>query len=89
MFLEDGNRYRLWLQKRPPLSKKGTDDPGGVLDGPGYLYRPRQILLEVGETPEYQLTVAELRKQRAEADAKLNRSFRLAKTAGAGIPASS
>ena len=33
MFLEDGKRYRLWLQKRPPLSKKGTDDPGGVLTG--------------------------------------------------------
>jgi len=82
MFLDDspdGKRYKLWLQKRPPLSEKGTDDPGGVLDGPGYLYRPRQILLEVGKAPESQLTAAELEKRGAKADTKLNRSFRLAK----------
>ena len=79
MFSERDERYELWLQKGPPLAEKGTADTGGVLNGPGYLYRPRQILLEVGETPAYQLTAAELKKRGAVADARLNRSFRSAK----------
>jgi subtilisin family serine protease len=78
VFLADSagkDRYNLWLQKRPPLSEKGSDDPGGVLDGPGYRYRPRQILLEIGETPEYQRTEQELRRQGAVPDEELNQSF--------------
>jgi hypothetical protein len=78
---EDQERYRLWLRKRPPLSKRGTDDTGGVLNGPGYRYRPRQILLEIGESPEYQLTAAELKKYRAAPDERLNQSF-----ASVGLP---
>ena len=83
MFLEDENdkRYKLWLKKRPPLSEKGTDDPGGVLNGPGYLYRPRQILLEIGNSPAYEKVTAQLKKERAVADERLNQSF-----ASAGLP---
>jgi len=74
-------RYRLWLRKRPPLSEPGTDDPGGVLNGPGYLYRPRQILLEIGESPAYQRVTGLLENYRAHADERLNQSF-----ASAGLP---
>jgi subtilisin family serine protease len=49
-----------------------------VLDGTGYLYRPRQILLENGEAPAYQRTEEELRRQGAVPDEQLNESFRLA-----------
>lgn len=78
MVSADGNRYSLWQRKRPPLSVKGSDDPGGVIDGPGYLYRPRQILLETGVTPEYQRTEEELRRRGAVLDEALNESFRSA-----------
>ncbi len=69
------DRYHLWWQKRPPLSEKGSDDPGGVLDGSGYRYRPRQILLEIAETPEYQRAEQELGRQGAVPDEELNQSF--------------
>jgi subtilisin family serine protease len=74
----DGNRYSLWQRKRPPESGKGTDDPGGVLDGPGYLYRPRQILLEIGDMHVTQRTEEELRQRGAVPNEELNRNFRLA-----------
>jgi subtilisin family serine protease len=75
MFSADPNRYKLWQQKRPPQSEKGTADSGGVLDGPGYRYRPRQILLETSQTAEYRRVLEELQKQRAVPDGALNRSF--------------
>jgi subtilisin family serine protease len=78
---EDRERYRLWLRKRPRLSKRGAVDPGGVLNGPGYRYRPRQILLEIGEGPEYQLTAEELKKHHAVVDERLTQSF-----ASVGLP---
>jgi hypothetical protein len=83
MFLEDegDRRYQRWLKKRPPRSEKGTDDPEGVLDGPGYRYRPRQILLEIGESPAYDRVTALLKKENARADDRLNQSF-----ASAGLP---
>jgi Subtilase family len=71
----DQHRYRLWLQKRSPQPEPGTDDPGGVLDGPGYRYRPRQILLEIGTGPAYEQVTAQLRKLRAVPDERLNQSF--------------
>ncbi len=78
MVSASGNRYSLWLRKRPPVSGKGTDDPGGVLDGPGYLYRPRQILLETGDMHVTQRTEEELRQRGAVPNEELNQSFRLA-----------
>jgi subtilisin family serine protease len=78
MVSADGNRYSLWQRKRPPVSGKGTDDPGGVLDGPGYLYRPRQILLETGDMHVTQRTEEELRQRGAVSNTELNQSFRLA-----------
>jgi hypothetical protein len=78
MVSADGNRYSLWQRKRPPLSGKGTDDPGGVLDGPGYLYRPRQILLEIGDMHVTQRTEEELRQRGAVPNEELNRTLRLA-----------
>ena len=78
MVSADGNRYSLWQRKRPPVSGKGTDDPGGVLDGPGYLYRPRQILLETGDMHVTQRTEEELRQRGAVPNEELNQSFRLA-----------
>jgi Subtilase family len=46
-----------------------------VLEGPGYLYRPRQILLEVSEGPEYVQADEKLRRLDAVPDTELNRKF--------------
>jgi subtilisin family serine protease len=78
MVSADANGYSLWRQRRPPLSVKGTGDPGGVLDGPGYLYRPRQILLEIGDMRVNQRTEEELRRRGAVLNEELNQNFRSA-----------
>jgi hypothetical protein len=70
-------RARIWQEERhSALCGKGS--AGRVLEGPGYLYRPRQILLEVSESPEYASVEEELRRLGAVQDAELDQDFRSA-----------
>lgn len=52
-------------------------EPPDILEGPGYLYRPRQVL--VGETSQVDKVVRDLAERGAVADAKLTEEFARAK----------
>ena len=78
-------RMELWrrarhaaLCERPASDGTGAIGQPDVLEGPGFLYRPRQILLRTG-IMQTQPVVAELERYHGAPDDQLNRRFDQAK----------
>jgi hypothetical protein len=79
-------RHQVWrsarraeLFKQHPGEGDGAIGQPDVLEGNGFLYRPRQILFETGSTPSQQQIEEKLRGKDGVPDDELNRGFEKSK----------